>query len=201
MNPVDWQPLSKSNRRNYMKTIHGRFRAAVLMGSVLAFAVGVPAQNANNNTWPYATGSLFSAPVLAVVGDVACQPGETEPAGEKSGENCDSPKSPYTSTSLWQSQEATADQIEAMHPAAVALLGDLQYQVGRYSDFEASFDLTYGAFKYLQRPAPGNHEFYDEYGETGVGGYGYFAYYNGFLIDTTSDASEGTPLMATISDP
>src|SRR3984957_3305157 len=112
-----------------MKTIQGRLRAAVLMGSALAFAVEVLAQNPNNNTWPYATGSLFSAPVLAVVGDIACQPGEAEPSGEKSGENCGSPKSPYTPTSLWQSQEATADQIEAMQPAAVALLGDLQYQV------------------------------------------------------------------------
>ena len=50
-----------------------------------------------------------------------------------------------------------------MKPDAVALLGDLQYQVGQYSDFEQSFDLTYGAFKFLHRPAPGNHEFYDEH--------------------------------------
>ena len=102
-------------------------------------------------------------------------------------------KGPYTSTSLWQSQEATANQIEAMKPDAVALLGDLQYQVGRYSDFEQSFDLTYGAFKFLQRPAPGNHEFYDEHGETGVAGYGYFSYFNGFLIDTANDADLGKP--------
>jgi len=179
-----------------MKTIQGRFRAPVLVGAVLAFAVGVSAQNPNsNNTWPYATGGR-SAPVLAVVGDVACQPGETEPAGEKAGESCITPKAPYTSTSLWQSQEATANQIEAMHPAAVALLGDLQYQVGQYSDFEGSFDLTYGAFKFLQRPAPGNHEFYDEHGATGVAGYGYFSYFNGFQIDAT-----GAPLTATITDP
>ena len=46
-----------------------------------------------------------------------------------------------------------------MKPDAVALLGDLQYQVGRYSDFERSFDLTYGAFKFLHRPAPGNTSF------------------------------------------
>ncbi len=87
-----------------------------------------------------------------------------------------------------------------MKPDAVALLGDLQYQVGRYSDFEQSFDLTYGAFKFLHRPAPGNHEFYDEHGETGVAGYGYFSYYNGFLIDT-NDVNAGKPLTTTISDP
>ena len=128
-------------------------------------------------------------PVLAVVGDVSCQPGETEPAGEKAGENCDAPKSPYTSTSLWQSQEATANQIEAMKPDLVALLGDLQYQVGQYSDFENSYDLTYGAFKMITRPAPGNHEFYDEHGATGVAGYGYFSYFNGFQINATGQPS------------
>ena len=97
-----------------MKTIQGRFRAAVLFGaavSVLAFAAGANAQNQNSNnnqwpygnptpdnTWPYAT--LGRSPVLAVVGDVSCEPGETEPGGEKAGESCGSPKSPYTSTSF-----------------------------------------------------------------------------------------------------
>ena len=86
--------------------------------------------------------------------------------------------------------------MRSIKPDAVALLGDLQYQVGRYSDFEQSFDLTYGAFKFLHRPAPGNHEFYSEHSETGVGGYGYFSYYNGFLIN-----AEGMPLTTQISDP
>ena len=126
--------------------------------------------------------------MLAVVGDISCQPGETEPTGEAADEVCTNPKSPYTSTSLWQSQEATANQIETMKPDAVALLGDLQYQVGQYSDFEQSFDLTYGAFKFLHRPAPGNHEFYNEHGETGVAGYGYFSYYNGFQIDARRES-------------
>ncbi len=190
-----------------MKTIQGRFRAAMLMGaavSVLVSATGAKAQNqnfngdgspnSNDNTWPYAT--TGKSPVLAVVGDVSCQPGETEPSGEKAGESCLNPKAPYTSTSLWQSQAATANQIEAMHPAAVALLGDLQYQVGNYSDFEGSYDLTYGAFKAITKPAPGNHEFYDEHGATGVAGYGYFSYFNGFQIDT-----KGAPLTATLADP
>ncbi len=180
-----------------MKTIQGRVRAAALAASVLAFAVGVSAQNpnSNDNKWPYAkTGR--AEPVLAVVGDISCQPGETEPAGEKASENCDAPKSPYTSSSLWQSQEATANEIEAMKPDLVALLGDLQYQVGQYSDFEGSYDLTYGAFKMISRPAPGNHEFYDEHAATGVAGYGYFSYFNGFQIDAT-----GAPVTATIPDP
>ena len=83
-----------------------------------------------------------------------------------------------------------------MKPDAVALLGDLQYQVGQYQDFEQSFDLTYGAFKFLHRPAPGNHEFYDEHGATGVAGYGYFSYYNGFQVD-----ANGNPITVTLADP
>jgi acid phosphatase type 7 len=172
-----------------MEITGGRFRAALLVGaaaSLLAFTAGAMAQDKpKDNTWPYA--ETGKSPVLAVVGDVSCQPG-AEVTGESGNEVCTDPAptnpSPaYTSTSLWQSQEATANQIENMKPDAVALLGDLQYQVGRYSDFEGSFDLTYGAFKFLHRPSPGNHEFYNEHGEMGVRGYGYFSYYNGFMIN------------------
>src|SRR6202522_2989658 len=189
-----------------MNTIGERFRAAMLMGaavSVLVFAVGAKAQNQNNanwlgnppaHEWPYNNPQRLS-PVLAVVGDISCQPGE-EASGESSKEVCTDPKAPYTSTSLYQSQEATANQIETMKPDAVALVGDLQYQVGQYQDFEKSFDLTYGAFKYLHRPAPGNHEFYDEHSETGVAGYGYFSYYNGFQLNPN-----GTIPMTTVPDP
>ena len=191
-----------------MKTIRASFRAAVLMGaaaSLLVFAVGSKAQDQNSNEnssphhnrWPYK--EVHRSPVLAVVGDIACQPGETEPSGESNHELCVNPKTPYATTapySLWQSQEATANEIEAMKPDLVAITGDLQYQVGQYSDFEGSFDLTYGAFKFLHRPSPGNHEFYDEHSETGVAGYGYFSYYNGFQVD-----GSGNPITTTVPDP
>ncbi len=147
-----------------------------------------------DNPWPY--NKVPRSPVLAVVGDIACEPDADFETNEAAHETCATPKTPYTSTSLWQSQEATANQIETMKPDLIALLGDLQYQVGEYSDFEQSFDLTYGAFKFLERPAPGNHEFYDEHSETGVAGYGYFSYFNGFQIN-----SSGAPLKTTISDP
>ena len=184
-----------------MKMDRERFRALVLTGvaaSTLVFAGGAKAQNqnSNDNVWPYArTGR---SPVLAVVGDIACQPDEDYVAGggESAHETCETPKAPYSSTALYQSQEATANQIEAMKPDAVALVGDLQYQVGMYQDFEKSFDLTYGAFKFLHRPAPGNHEFYDEHSETGVGGYGYFSYYNGFQLN-----SDGSMQTTVVPDP
>jgi acid phosphatase type 7 len=180
-----------------MKTIGGGFRAALLVGaaaSVLVFASGAMAQNqnwngngnpdSNDNTWPYAT--TGRSPVLAVVGDVACQPADDQEAGEKSGEAC--------VTIIQQSQEATAKQIENMKPDLIALVGDEQYQVGQFQDFEQSYNLTYGGFKMITRPAPGNHEFYTEHGATGVAGYGYFSYFNG-----TQYNSDGTMMMATVS--
>jgi len=204
-----------------VKTIGGKLRAGALIGAAalaLTFAAGTPAQNQNSNgdqwpwgnptpdnTWPYAA-AFGHSPVLAVVGDVACEPDADHETGESAHETCDTPKLPYFSTtnpstppgsySLWQSQEATANQIEAMQPDAVALVGDLQYQVGQYQDFEKSYDLTFGAFKKITRPAPGNHEFYDEHSETGVAGYGYFSYFNGFQID-----GAGNPITTTLSDP
>ncbi len=189
-----------------MKTIRGRFRASVLMGAVLAFAVGAQAQipnfnifpSPNDNPWPYAT--TGRSPVLAVVGDVACQPeSEADVPGEKSNQACNDSENKnvtpvYMGEPLVQAQAATAKQIENMKPDLVALVGDEQYQVAQYSEFETSFDLTYGAFKFLHRPSPGNHEFYTEHGAIGVAGYGYFSYYNGFLHN-----ADGSMMTATIS--
>jgi hypothetical protein len=136
----------------------------------------------NDNPWPY--NSPGPSPVLAAVGDISCQPGET-PAGESQSQACDMGTA---STVRNAAQNATAEQVEAMKPALVALLGDEQYQNGYYSDFEDSFDKYWGAFKFLQRPTPGNHEFYDNHGQAGVRGLGYFDYYNG--IEHNSDGSQ-----------
>jgi hypothetical protein len=193
-----------------MKTIQGKLRAAMLMAAavaVLAFATGAKAQNQdstdnpwsalsgwssdnwvpNDKPWPY--NEVQHVPVLAVVGDVACQPGEEETT-EKKGENC----SGDSVQNLTLTQAATAQQIENMKPDRVALVGDEQYQVGQYSDFENSYETTYGAFKLITRPAPGNHEFYVEHGAVGVAGYGYFSYFNGAQHNT-----DGTQLTATVS--
>ena len=183
-----------------MKMIRGKFRAAALMGAaalVLAFAAGAKAQTTNSsdnpaprdNAWPYAPKG--NSPVLAVVGDVACQPGEAELPGEKAGENCIGD----TVQNLYASQAATANQIENMKPDLIALVGDEQYQVGQYSDFENSYESTYGAFKFITRPSPGNHEFYTEHGAVGVAGYGYFSYFNGVQHN-----ADGTIMTATIAN-
>jgi hypothetical protein len=136
----------------------------------------------NDNAWPYS--DIGQSPVLAAVGDISCQSGGKQ-GNEKSSDIC---TGGATATARNAAQNATAAQVEAMHPALVAVLGDEQYQNGWYQDFENSFDKDWGAFKFLQRPSPGNHEFYDNHGQAGVRGYGYFDYYNG--IQHNADGSE-----------
>lgn len=150
---------------------------ALTAGPVFSFAAGP------RSTWPYSgwnAGERGHAPVLAAVGDISCQPSEAV-EHEKPKDVCDETGAGYELR--WRAQIATADEIEAMRPDLVAILGDEQYQVGRYQDFMGSFDHTYGAFKFLHRPSPGNHEFYSEHGESGVRGIGYFDYYNGYLAN------------------
>lgn len=160
---------------------------AALSGTVLAHA-GPFFSSGGDNTWPYAQSQV---PVLAAIGDISCQPGGPVEE-EKQKDVCDKTGAGYTTR--MEAQTATANQIEEMQPDLVAILGDEQYEVGRYEDFLGSFDKTYGAFKFLQRPAPGNHEFYSEHGETGVHGRGYFSYYNGTELN-----SDGTPVEETIA--
>jgi hypothetical protein len=154
---------------------------ALAAGGVFAASSGFP----GDSPWPYAGTS--DSPLLAAVGDIACQP-PPPLEKEKSTDVCGSP-----TLGGMAAEAATANQIENEHPDLVALLGDEQYQVGRYEDFTGSFDKTYGAFKFLQRPSPGNHEFYLSHGETGDNGIGYYDYYNG--IELNGDGSQQTTTL------
>jgi hypothetical protein len=160
----------------------GVIAAAVSATSVVA-ASGF--FGSGDNPWPYQAQSR--TPVLAAVGDISCQPGPPV-EGEKASDVCtgDSTRN--------AAQTATADQIESMQPDLVAILGDEQYQAGRYEDFMGSYNNAYGAFKFLQRPAPGNHEFYTSHGETGDNGDGYFDYFNGFQLNP-----DGSPVTDTFT--
>jgi hypothetical protein len=172
--------------------------ALVIPGVILVLAAGTGTVLAdpggwfgsNDNAWPY--NAQGRDPVLAAVGDISCQPG-TPQESEKASDVCDQG---VGSTVRDSAQNATAVQTEQMSPALVAVLGDEQYQNGYYSDFENSFDKYWGAFKFLQRPAPGNHEFYDNHGQTGVRGLGYFDYYNGL-----QHSANGAELDTTVTNP
>jgi hypothetical protein len=139
------------------------------------------------NDWPYATGSPGQGArtyTLAAVGDIACEPDDTENMGTPAALKCGSP-----SLGGLPAEYATAEQADAMHPDLVALLGDEQYEVGKLTDFEQSFEQAWGGLKMLERPSPGNHEYYGyaKHGdnEPPQNGSGYFAYFNGHQMNGT----------------
>ncbi|MCU4186602.1 metallophosphoesterase [Acidiferrimicrobium sp. IK] len=181
-----------------------RVMTGVAVTSV-SLATLVPAMSASahygrdtaDNAWPYAAAP--GSPVLAAVGDISCQP-DANSAGQpgeaaKPGDTC-TQANQADAMLRNQAQAATADQVESMKPDLVAILGDEQYQVGTLADFEGSYDQTYGAFKFLQRPSPGNHEFYSTHGQNGEDGIGYFDYFNGYQLDpaTGQPKTELVPL-------
>ncbi|MGW1339636.1 discoidin domain-containing protein [Kribbella sp. NPDC002412] len=79
--------------------------------------------------------------VLAAAGDIAdrCTPDDS---------SCVHPK--------------TARLVEAMKPAAVLTMGDNQYDDAHLSDFRNYYDKSWGRFKSITKPVPGNHETYDD---------------------------------------
>jgi hypothetical protein len=98
-------------------------------------------------------------PVLAAAGDIACDllP-SAKPEADDAGANvCH--------------MGATAKLVAALHPAVVLTLGDEQYGGATLEQFKAGYDKSWGAFKGMTRPAPGNHEYQTP------GAAGYYAYF------------------------
>jgi len=76
----------------------------------------------------------------------------------------------------WQGESSEADgQTSALildlAPTAVLTLGDNQYEDGELAEFMGSYDPTWGQFKGITRPVPGNHDYHTE------GAQGYFDYF------------------------
>nr|WP_275404146.1 metallophosphoesterase [Pseudonocardia acidicola] len=93
--------------------------------------------------------------VVAAAGDIACAPDTAGPGSEEQN-------------SATRCQEhTTADIVRSMQPDAVLALGDLQYPNGTLERFRTGYDLSWGAFKNITYPVPGNHE----YGTRGAAGY------------------------------
>ena len=67
--------------------------------------------------------------------------------------------------------DQTAALVGEVHPKAVLTLGDNQYEDGALSDFAEDYDATWGTFKEITYPAPGNHDYHTS------GAAGYFAYF------------------------
>jgi ribose 5-phosphate isomerase RpiB len=78
--------------------------------------------------------------ILAAAGDIAEQ-------CTASDSNCVHPK--------------TAKLVQQMNPAAVITMGDNQYDDAHLSDYTNYYAKTWGKFKNITHPVPGNHDTYD----------------------------------------
>lgn len=95
-------------------------------------------------------------PVIAAAGDIACDPKSSSfKKGDGTASEC---RQKYTAALL-----AGVD--------AVLPLGDLQYESGQLSNFTNSYALSWGAYKAITHPAPGNHDYQTS------GAAGYYAYF------------------------
>ena len=65
----------------------------------------------------------------------------------------------------------TARLIRSMAPDAVLALGDNAYDDGSATEYREKYDPTWGRFKAITRPVPGNHEYHTR------GAAGYFEYF------------------------
>ena len=70
-----------------------------------------------------------------------------------------------------RAQRRTARLVGRLDPRAVLVLGDTQYDDGRYRDYLSSYDPTWGRFLGRTHPVPGNHEYHTP------GARGYFRYF------------------------
>ena len=89
---------------------------------------------------------------VVAVGDLVCPPG-----AEVTATTC--------------RHEDTARVTEKIDPDAVLVLGDTQYDTGALRAYRRSYDESWGAFKGITYPAPGNHEYKTE------GAEGYYTYF------------------------
>lgn len=168
-----------------------RTRVLPLLGAGVALltvaSTAAASSPVRGNDWPYQAASNHRDYTLVAVGDIACEPADPENAATPDALKCGSPK-----LGGYDAEYATARQAVGLHPDAVALLGDEQYEVGKLTDFEASFEQAWGGLKYLSHPAPGNHEYYayTKHGdnEPAQNGNGYFGYFNGHDQDGTPNS-------------
>jgi hypothetical protein len=81
----------------------------------------------------------------------------------------------------------TASLVASINPTAVLILGDNQYEVGSLADYNTYYQPTWGAFKTITIPTPGNHEY------STPNAAGYFDYFNGVGVQTgpAGDRSKG----------
>lgn len=113
-----------------------------------------------------ATASTLARKTIVIAGDISCDKDDARTAF-----SCRS--------------DDTAALIAAIKPDAVLTTGDNQYPNGTMASYQEAYDKTWGAFKDITYPTPGNHEYrtpgaagyYDYFGDrAGERDKGYYSY-------------------------
>ena len=87
------------------------------------------------------TDQVIADPVIGAAGDIACSPSNPSFNGG-------------LGTATACQQKATSDLLVNRGLAAVLPVGDEQYDVGALSDFQASYDLSWGRVKSISHHSP-----------------------------------------------
>jgi len=102
---------------------------------------------------------------------------------------------------------ATAGLIASIRPDAVLALGDNAYDSGTYAEYQRNYAPTWGRFKSITRPVPGNHEYgdgdgagYFRYFRDQIGGDDYYAWAAGswrmYALNCEIDCGKGSAQLA-----
>jgi hypothetical protein len=157
----------------------GTTYALVSSDTGTTFRVAVTASNGAGSATATSTATSAVAaandPIVAVEGDIACDPTSANwNGGNGTASNCH--------------QKATAAVVASMNPVALLGLGDEQYECAGTQAFAQSYGPTWGQFKSITHPVPGNHEYQTSGGlncdATGKAT-GYFNYFGAAAGDPT----------------
>ena len=114
-------------------------------------------------------------PMIAAGGDIAC-----------------TPASPYFNGGLGTGSKCMANATSQLLGAIPGLqyllpLGDEQYECGELANFNAAYAPTWGRFKSISRPVPGNHEYGDGPACSSISdGAGYYSYFGSLAGNPTN---------------
>jgi hypothetical protein len=152
-----------------MRVWHGVGAASVAALVAVVFVSGAAARPG------HARAAAPPDPLIAAAGDIACDPSSSNfRNGNGTSSSC--------------RQKATSDLVRSEPIDAVLALGDNQYQCGSTQQFQQSFDPSWGRFKAMIHPVPGDNEY-----EGGSGcprdAAGYFQYFGAAAGNSRGDSA------------